>query len=254
MLRHTALFLHRDTISEDQKLTMLRGLAFLRMECASVRAGDYGQDLFGGSSPLLAVPPWKRAPRWRARREGPPCNYDVALHLDFDDEAALARYRADKHHRAVARRNAAVNVPDLTARIDWRYDGGPLIRRGLVRHTAVFVWAGEADAAARSRALEAARGLADAPGVVSAVTGLNDMVAGSSSYMVAASGADGRADGKNTAGPAANFDWILDVQIQDPAAARAFVEGPQYAAAMESIASATKHEWTARVTHLMRGY
>jgi len=100
MLRHTALFLHRDTISEDQKLAMLRGLAFLRMECAGVRAGDYGQDLFGGSSPLRAVPPWKRTPRWRARREGPSSNYDVALHLDFDDEAAMARYLADDAHRA----------------------------------------------------------------------------------------------------------------------------------------------------------
>ncbi|HEV2440669.1 MAG TPA: hypothetical protein VGX97_11470 [bacterium] len=230
MLRHTALFLHRDTISEDQKLAMLRGLAFLRMECAAVRAGDYGRDLFGGSSPLLAVPPWKRAPRWRARREGPPCNYDVALHLDFDDEAGLTRYNADEHHRAVARRNAAVNVPDLTARIDWRYDGAPLIRRGLVRHTAMFVWAGEADAAARSRALAAARGLADAPGVVSAVTG------------------------ENAGGPAANLDWILDVQIHDPAAARGLVEGPRYAGAMGIIASSTKYEWTARVTHVMRGY
>ena len=230
MLRHTALFLHRDTISEDQKLAMLRGLAFLRMECAGVRAGDYGEDLFGGSRPLLAVPPWKRTPRWRARREGPPCNYDVALHLDFDDEAALARYRDDEHHRAVARRNAAVNVPDLTARIDWRYDGNPLIRRGLVRHTAMFVWTAEADAAARSRALAAARTLADAPGVVSAVTG------------------------QNAGGPAANFDWILDVQTQDPPAARGLVEGPRYAEAMGIIAPATKHEWTARVTHVMRGY
>jgi len=176
------------------------------------------------------VPPWKRTPRWHARREGPPSNYDVALHLDFDDEAARARYLADEHRRAVVRLNAAVNVPDLTARIDWRYDGVPLIRRGLVRHTAMFVWAGEADAAARSRALAAARSLADAPGVVSAVTG------------------------ENAGGPAANFDWILDVQMQDPPAARGLVEGPQYAGAMGIIAPATKYEWTARVTHVMRGY
>ncbi|MHB8731270.1 MAG: antibiotic biosynthesis monooxygenase family protein [bacterium] len=228
MLRHTALFLHRDTISEDQKLAMRRGLAFLRMECAGVRAGDYGEDLFGGSSPLLAVPPWKRTPRWRARREGPPCNYDVALHLDFDDEAALARYRDDEHHQAVARRNAAVNVPDLTARIDWRYEGAPLVRRGFVRHTAMFVWAGEADAAARSRALASARNLAGVPGVVSA------------------------AIGENAGGPA-NFDWILDLQLPDPAAARGLVEGPRYAEAMDIIAPAIKHEWTARVTHVMRG-
>jgi len=230
MLRHTALFLHRDTISEDQKLAMLRGLAFLRMECAAVRAGDYGDDLFGGSSPLLAVPPWKRTPRWRARGEGPPCNYDVALHLDFDDEAAAAASLAGDRYRAVARFNASITVPDQTARVEWRYDGAPLVRRGLVRHTAMFVWAGEADAPARSRALAAAQSLADAAGVVSAVTG------------------------ENAGGTAANFDWIVDVQLPDPAAAQTLVEGPQYASAMGIIAPATKYEWTARVTHVMRGY
>ena len=230
MLRHTTLFLHRDTISEDQKLAMLRGLAFLRMESAGVRAGDYGDDLFGGSSPLLAVPPWKRTPRWRARREGPPCNYDVALHLDFDDEAAAAAFLAGEHCRAVARFTASVTVPELTARVEWRYEGVPLVRRGLVRHTAMFVWAGEAEAAARTQALAAARTLADAPGVVSAVTG------------------------EAAGGTAANFDWIVDMQVLDPAAAQALVEGPQYAAAMGIIAPATKYEWTARVTHVMRGY
>jgi hypothetical protein len=230
MLRHTALYLYRDSASEEHKLAMRRGLAFLRMEGAGVRAGDYGDDLFGGSGPLLAVPPWKRTPRWRARREGPPCNYDVALHLDFDDEAAMSRYLAGEAHRTVARFNDAVTVPELTARVDWRYDGDPLVRRGLVRHTALFVWAGEADAAARSRALAAVRGLSDAPGVVSAVTGDN---AGSAP---------------------SNFDWILDVQTQDPGSARALLDGPRYADAMRAVAAATKHEWTARVTHVMRGY
>jgi hypothetical protein len=230
MLRRTTLFLHRDTISEDQKLAMLRGLAFLRMEGAEVQAGDYGDDLFGGSGLLLAVPPWKRTPRWRARGEGPPCNYDVALHLDFDDEAAAAASLAGDRYRAVARFNASVTVPEQTARVEWRYDGAPLVRRGLVRHTAMFVWAGEADAAARSRALAAAQSLADAAGVVSAVTG------------------------ENAGGTAANFDWIVDVQLTDPAAAQALLEGPRYASAMGIIAPATKYEWTARVTHVMRGY
>ena len=230
MLRHTALFIHRDTITEQQKLAMLRGLAFLRMECAGVRAGDYGPDLLGGSSRLLAVPPWKRTPRWRGRLQGPPSPYDVALHLDFDDESGIALYLADEAHRAVARFNASVSVPDLTARVDWRYEGAPLIRRGLVRHTAMFVWADDAPDTGRSRALEAARGLAKAPGVVSA------------------------AIGENVGTHAANFDWIVDVQIQHPAAARELVDGHLYAEAMAVIAPATKYEWTARVTHVMRGY
>jgi len=230
VLRHTALFIHRDTITEQQKLAMLRGLAFLRMECAGVRAGDYGPDLLGGSSRLLAVPPWKRTPRWRGRREGPPSHYDVALHLDFDDQDGMARYLADEAHRDVARFNASVIIPDLTARVDWRYEGAPLIRRGLVRHAAMFVWTDGAPAAGRARALDAARGLAKAPGVVSA------------------------AIGENVGTHAANFDWIVDVQMQQPADARALVDGPLYAEAMAVIAQATKYEWTARVTHVMRGY
>ncbi len=230
MLRYTALVLHRDTTSEDQKLQMLRGLAFLRMECAGVRAGDYGDDLFGGSRPLLAVPPWKRTPRWRARSEGPPSNYDAAVHLDFDDDAALARCLADENGRAVARFTASVTVPELTARIRWRYGGEPRIRRGLVRHTALFVWTGEADAGARARALDAARALGETPGVVSA------------------------AAGENVGGPAANFDWTLDILVEDQAAARDLIEGRHYAEAMRVIAPATKYEWTARVTHVMRGY
>ena len=246
MLRHTTLFLHRDTASEEQKIAMLRGLAFLRLECAGIRAGDYGDDLFGGSGPLRAVPPWKRTPRWRARREGPPCNYDVALHLDFEDDVTLVRYLADEHALAVARFHAAVAVPELTARVHWRYDGAPLIRRGLVRHTALFVWTAEADAAARSRTLAAARSLADAPGVLSAVTGEN--AAGPPG-----GGPAGHYEIK-AGGPTANFDWILDVQLQDAAAARGFVEGPHYAEAAGIIASATKHEWTARITHVMRGH
>ena len=230
MLRHTVLFLHRDTIGEDQKLAMMRGLAFLRMECAGVRAGDYGPDLFGGSSPLLAVPPWKRTPRWRARREGPPCNYDAALHLDFDDERGMAAYLADEAHRTVAAFNASVNVPELTARIDWQYEGGPRIHRGFVRHTAMFVWEDGAPESRRARALAAARGLAQSPGALSIAVG------------------------ENVGTRAAGFDWIVDAEMQDLAAARGLVGGSLYAEAMAAVAPATKYEWTARITHVMRGY
>lgn len=230
MLRHTVLFIHRDTITEDQKLAMLRGLAFLRMECPGVRAGDYGSDLLGGSSPLHAVPPWKRTPRWRARREGPPCNYDVALHLDFDDEAGLALYAGDAMHRAVSRFNTAVTVDGLTARIDWGYGGAPAVRRGGVRHTALFIWSDDASATERTHALDAVRALAHVPGV-EAVT-----------------------IGERLGTAAADFDWLVDLQVSDAAAAHSLVGGGPYADAMGVVASATKYEWTARVTHVMRGF
>ena len=54
-------------------------------------------------------------------------------------------------------------------------------------------------------------------------------------------------------GPAADFDWILDVQLADEAAARAFIAANAYADVLKVVAGATKHEWTARMTHLMRG-
>ena len=49
MLRHTAFFLFREDITPAQHLAMLKGLAYMRFECRSVVALDYGTDLFGGS-------------------------------------------------------------------------------------------------------------------------------------------------------------------------------------------------------------
>jgi hypothetical protein len=229
MLRHTALFIHRDTTADGEKLAMLRGLAYLRMECAGVHAADYGDDILGGSGRLLEIPPWKRTPRWRARLEGPPSSYDVALHLDFEDERGMAAYDADEAHRGVARFNASVSVDELTARVDWLYDGPPLIERGRVRHTAMFVWVGDADPDARSAAFDAVRSFAAASGVESVTVG------------------------ESIGSHSTDFDWILDVQFADTASAQALVGGAVYADAMRVVAPATKYEWTARVTHVMRG-
>src|SRR5206468_2172450 len=173
VLRHTAFFLHRDTTTSDHHETMLKGLAYLRFECRSVRALDYGADLFGGSRRLREIAPWKRTPLWRGRGEGPPANFDVALHLDFDDRAGLDDYNHDDVHHAVAVYNASINVGELTARVDWWYDGPPLIRRGHVRHTATFVWADEASDAARRAAQDAVRRLQEAPGVEGVTIGQN---------------------------------------------------------------------------------
>ncbi|HKX17435.1 MAG TPA: hypothetical protein VJT33_05430, partial [bacterium] len=86
----------------------------------------------------------------------------------------------------------------------------------------------------------------DAPGVVAAVVGENAAF----DVMVAGEPADRRFAWT----AAANFDWIVDMQVRDPAAARALVDGPQYAEVTAAIAPATKDEWTARITHVMRGY
>ncbi len=225
MLRHTALFLHRDTTTPEQHLTMLKGLAYLRFECRSVRALDYGDDLLGGSGPRWGVKPWLRTPAWRAQEEGPASNHDVALHLDFDDDEGFAAYNDDGTHGEVGAYNASVNVGDLTARINYWYDGPPAIAPGRVRHTALFLWKPAAADAEKRAALEAVEALGDAPGVERVTIGHNVPLL------------------------ATDYDWILDLYVADVAA----VSGAHYAEAMAAVIPATQYEWTARICHLMRG-
>jgi len=108
VFRHTAFFLFKEDTTQEQGVEMLKGLAYMRFECESVMALDYGFDLFGGSEALRTVKPWDRTPRWRAREAGPPCNYDVALMLDFTDRAGNEAYNDDDTHHAVAEYNASI--------------------------------------------------------------------------------------------------------------------------------------------------
>ena len=68
MLRHSAFFMFREDTTLEQAVQMLKGLAYMRFACPSVRALDFGLDEFGGSSLLREVKPWKRQPRWRSAR------------------------------------------------------------------------------------------------------------------------------------------------------------------------------------------
>ena len=227
-LRHSVLWTLRDTTTPEQRVEMLKGLAFLCLECMDVRAGDYGSDLFGGSQPLKDVKPYERTPRWRSPG-GPPANYDMALHLDFDDWAGHDAYGVDPVHDAASAFNEKVSWEEITARVDWWYDGPTLTKRGGVRHVAMLVWDDDATDAAKQAAKDGARRLADVAGV--------DVVS----------------IGDNIGHLTTDFDWILDVQLADEDAARELLAGPTYATAIESIAPATKFEWAARLTHVMRG-
>jgi hypothetical protein len=229
VLRHTAFFLFRETITPEQRLWMLKGLAYMRFECKSVVALDFGADLFGGSDVMRETKPWDRTPRWRAAEAGPPANYDVALMLDFSDQAGLDAYNDDDVHHEVGDYNASIAKPEMTARVDWNYDGDPLITPGHVRHSAMFVWRDEADDSAKEAAMEQARRLGDA-GEVERVT-------------VA----------PNVGPMATDFDWILDVHVPDRDKAKSLVDGDLYGEVMRAIAPVTKYEWTARISHEMRG-
>jgi hypothetical protein len=230
VFRHTAFFLFRDDITPEKQLLMRKGLAYMRYECSSVLAIDYGTDLFGGSEVLRTVKPWERTPRWRARTEGPPCNYDVALQLDFADAAGNEEYNNDDVHHEVGEYNASICRSELTARVDWEYDSDqPLNAPGQVRHSAMFVWTDEADDAAKQNALDAVRSL-ESESDVGLVT-----------------------IGKNVGKLQTDYDWIMDLQVSSPDATKALLSGDAYAAAMKEIIPATKHEWTARLSHVMHG-
>lgn len=229
MLRHTAFFLLRDTTTPDHVLHMCKGLAYMRFECGSVRALDYGTDVFGGSHPLRENKPWLRTPLWRAERSGPVFNYDVALHLDFDDEAGLAAYNDDDVHHEVGEYDASVSFGEFTARVDYWYEGPPLIERGRVRHSAMFIWKDSVAASGRQTTFDAVRELDRQPGV-SKVT-VADSV------------------GKLTT----DYDWVMDVNLEDVASARSLLESKAYVELQEGLVEVTKYEWTARLTHRMRG-
>ena len=230
MLRHSAFFLLKEGKGEEEMRWMQKGSAFMRFTSAGPVAIDFGQDLFGGSLHLYDTKPWERTPRWRAASEGPPSNYDVALHLDFEDEAGLEAYNEDDVHYEIAVYNAAMAQGELTARIDWWYDGSPLIVPGHVRHAEMFVWKDDVDEARKIRVLNDVKVLADEPGVERLTVGTG------------------------TGSLRTDFDWILDVHLPDRETAERFLVSDRYRETIASLAAATKYEWTARMTHGMHGH
>jgi hypothetical protein len=229
MLRHSVIWRLRDTTTPALQAEMLEGLAYLRMECPTVRSGDYGEDLFGGSRRFDTPPPFEASPVRRRGADGPAANYDVALHLDFTDWESYRLYGPHPAHKAGSVFNGRVSWDELTARVDWYFDGEPPTRRGQVKHVAMFVWADGVAEQARQRALGAVRALEAAPGVTAVALG------------------------HNVGQLVSDYDWIMDVHLPDRAAAERLLRGPHYARAMEAVAAATKYEWTARLSHIMRG-
>jgi hypothetical protein len=227
VLRHTALFQWQTDVGEQEQLLALKGLAYLAYACSSVLAVDFGVDLFGGSERLRNVKPWERTPLWKARTEGPPAGFDMALHLDFEGLAGLEDYNKDDAHHEVAVYNASICRGEFTARVDWEYDGPFRTRRFGIRHTSLFLWDEAADDSAKSEARSALESVSEVPGV--------------STVAVA----------DNVGTLTTDYDLILDVMIDDYETAKEFGEHPAVKAAFAQAATATKHEWTARATHRM---
>ena len=93
----------------------------------------------------------------------------------------------------------------------------------------MFVWADDADDDAKRGAWDAVKGLESAPDV-GAVT-----------------------IGENVGDHSTDYDWIVDVQVTEPGCDQGADRGRGLRGGDGRGAPATKHEWTARLSHLMRG-
>jgi hypothetical protein len=217
-----------ETTTPEQKLVALKGLAYLSYGSPSVKAVDFGTDLNGGTAPLIEVKPWKRTPLWNARSLGPPSNFDMALNLDFDDQAGLDAYNKDDAHHEVSLYNASICRGELTARIDWLYDGPSRIKRFGVRHTSLFLWLDDASDSHKAD-------------VSQAFTALQKEIPGVTSILTA----------PNVGTLTTDYDLIVDVMLDDVDSAKAFLDHAAQKEALALAAAATKYEWTARITHTM---
>ena len=241
MLRHTALFMWRDTSTEQQKLVALKGLAYMSYGCPSVRALDFGTDLLGGSSSMIELKPWKRTPPWKARETGLPYNWDMFLSLDFDDQQGMDAYNPDPVHHEVAAYNESVCRPERTARIDWWYDGPSRIEKGLIHSVALYLWRDEASDTQKDDVREAFRSLnKSVPAVKSLITSPKP------------SGPSATKHGDGTIGDlATDYDLIVDGIFNTLDDCKTYMEHPAYKEALALAVGATKNEWTARLTHKM---
>jgi len=91
------------------------------------------------------------------------------------------------------------------------------------------VWADDAGESQRQKALDAIRQLESAPGVELVTIG------------------------KNVGTLKTDYDWLYDIQVVDRGATEKLLKGELFASAMRVVAPVTKYEWTARLSHLMRG-
>jgi hypothetical protein len=262
MLRHSWFLMYGATTTLEQRFEMLKDLAFLRSECAGPMAGDYGDDLFAEAVPTET---WRGLPHkvklsFEARRfptlaerslngstgmrqdheQEPPCDYDAALHVDFKGEAEYTAYQSDETLSRLVAHHRGYLEGALTAHVNWWYDGDPLIRPGLIRHSAMFIWSDNTDEAQRRATLEAPSRFEDAPGVVSVTTGTHYV--GTVSNRL-----------RCHTGPGNDYDWLFDVQLVDRDATERFLKSQLYADVMRTVAQATKYNWTARLSHVMRG-
>jgi hypothetical protein len=80
-----------------------------------------------GSRRFDDPPPFEATPVWRRGADGPPANYDVALHLDFDDWDSYRQYSPRPVHQSASAFNGAVSWDELDRRVTAPCVGGAVL-------------------------------------------------------------------------------------------------------------------------------
>jgi hypothetical protein len=149
VVRHTALFVWTDGVTDEQKLRAKEGVAYCWFG-ADVLTFDFGEDLG------LA-----------------PSRHGFALQHDHRDRVSWEAYNENEAHARAGAYLRSLTHPELAARVDWAYDG-PESRRGAVRHLALYRWGERVGERERSEALAAVDGLRErCPSVRALVTGID---------------------------------------------------------------------------------
>lgn len=169
MFRNTVMFRWRKDTTPEQTTAMRQRTAHLVSVCPSIMALDFVDNI--GTDPD---------------------NYDLAVVVDFDDEAGWVTYHESEAHLQAAAANASICQSDLTARIRHVYEGSPS-RRGMVRHIAMYEWADGATSEDRRAIWEGHRRLANTCPAVQAL------------HL-----AEGR---KIREAQASDFDWVMEAHF-----------------------------------------
>ena len=216
------------TVSEEMRW-MQKGSAFMRFTAAGPVAIDFGQDLFGGSTLLYETKPWERTPRWRAATAGPPCELRRRAAPGLRGPGrieGLQQRRRPPRDRGVQRRGSAKASS----------------RRGSTGGTTAAPDRARTRAARRDVHLEGRRRR-------------RDEGAGARRREAARPTSPGsRSSHRHHVGGLAT-DWTGSSTCSFPTRTPRNVPRERGLPGHDAVvAAATKHEWTARMTHLMHGH
>jgi hypothetical protein len=204
LIRRIVLWRWNDGATPERRLRAKEGLAYIRF-AGLVEDLDFGEDLGADLGPGRA--------------------FDLALIRDHVDRASWDAYVDDPHHKRVGDDIDTITRMDLTARIDYRYDGPPS-SRGAIRHVAMFRWRAPLDDAQRASLGRELEGLRTACPSVRVLAYGDDLGLGTG-----------------------HVDWVLEAHFDDLDAARSFFGDPTQQAVASMLDALSDADRTARLQH-----